>query len=131
MPQDLAFNIIQKPQNIKEKENYQYELCRKLREMYKDIYDKRIEEQKRYKSYYDLKHKEITFEIGDKVLILFDVPTKGPLIPRWEGPYKIIEKINPVIFKVENDEKIITIHVQRMKLVRHLRSSIKEKEKLN
>jgi hypothetical protein len=114
MPQDLAFNIIHKPQNIKEKENYQYELCRNLREMYKDIYDKRIEEQKRYKSYYDLKHKEITFEIGDKVLILFDVPTKGPLMPRWEGPYKIIEKINPVIFKVENDEKIFTIHVQRM-----------------
>ena len=44
-------------------------------------------------------------------------------MPRWEGPYKIIERINPVIYKVENDEKIITIHVQRMKLVRNLRSN--------
>jgi hypothetical protein len=26
-------------------------------------------------------------------------------MPRWEDSYKIIEKINPVIFKVENNEK--------------------------
>ena len=94
-----------------------------LQETYKDIYDKRLKEQQNYKSYYDLKHKEIEFQIGDQVLILFDVPTKGPLMPRWEGPYKIIEKVNPVTYKVENDEKLITIHVQRMKLVRNLRSN--------
>ncbi len=44
------------------------------------------------------------------------MPTKGPLTPRWEVPFTIIEKVNPVIYKVQNDEKIITIHVQRMKL---------------
>ena len=85
--------------------------------VYEDIYNKRLKEQQRYKSYYNLKHKEVTFQIGDKVLVLFDVPSKGPLMPRWEGPYKIIEKINPVTYKVENAEKIITIHVQRMKLI--------------
>ena len=122
MPQDLAYNIY-KPENTQETDNYHYNLCKKLRDMYKDIYDKRLEEQRHYKSYYDLKHNEISFQIGDQVLILFDVPTKGPLMPRWEGPYKIIERINPVIYKVENDEKIITIHVQRMKLVRNLRSN--------
>jgi hypothetical protein len=65
----------------------------------------------------------VQFQIGDHVLILFDVPTKGPLMPCWEGPYKIIEKVNPVTYKVENDVKLITIHVQRMKLVRNLRSN--------
>ena len=122
MPQDLAFNV-QRNRNIPDKDNYQYNLCKKLQETYKDIYDKRLNEQQNYKSYYDLKHNDITFQIGDKVLILFDVPTKGPLMPRWDGPYKIIKKINPVTYKVENDEKLITIHVQRMKLVRNLRST--------
>jgi hypothetical protein len=84
--------------------------------MFEDVYKNRFAEQMKYKKYYDIKHKEIEFTIGDRVLILFDVPTKGPLMPRWEGPFTIIEKVNPVIYKVENDEKIITIHVQRMKL---------------
>ena len=116
MPQDLAFNI-NINENKEEKENYQYQLSKKLKQMYEDIYNKRLKEQQRYKSYYDLKHKEVTFQIGDKVLVLFDVPSKEPLMPRWEGPYEIIEKINPVTYKVENAEKIITIHVQRMKLI--------------
>ena len=65
-------------------------------------------------------HEEIKFNIGDKVVILFDVPTKGPLMPRWEGPFTIIEKVNPATYKVENDEKIITIHVQRIKLANNV-----------
>ena len=122
MPQDLAFNILKKDET-REKESYHFDLCKKMKQMYEDIYNKRLKEQQHYKTYYDLKHKDITYQIGDNVLILFDVPTKGPLMPRWEGPYKIIEKINPVTYRVENEEKIITIHVQRMKLVKNLRSN--------
>ena len=122
MPQDLALNV-KNNQNIPEKDNYKYILCKQLQDTYKDIYEKRLKEQQNYKSYYDLKHKEVQFQIGDYVLILFDVPKKGPLMPRWEGPYKIIDKVNPVTYKVENYEKLITNHVQRMKLIRNLRSN--------
>ncbi len=118
MPQDLVYKVNNNNETIIERDNYQFELNKKLRQMYEDVYKKRFEEQMKYKKYYDIKHKEIEFTIADRVLILFDVPTKGLLIPRWEGPFTIIKKVNPVIYKVENDEKIITIHVQRMKLAK-------------
>ena len=124
MPQDLAFNLVDRKQPESSSEdpgNYQYNLTKKLRKMYDDIYKRRLNEQENYKSYYDMKHVDVSFKLGDNVLILFDTPTKGPLTPRWEGPYVITEKINPVTYKVENDQKIIKVHVQRMKLANNIR----------
>ena len=120
MPQDLAFNVYTNSDDNEKIDNYQYVLAKKLRHMYDQIYKNKIAEQSKYKTYYDLHHEEIKFNIGDKVIILFDVPTKGPLMPRWEGPFTIIEKVNPVTYKVENEEKIITIHVQRIKLANNV-----------
>ena len=120
MPQDLAFNVYTNSDDNEKIDNYQYVLAKKLRHMYDQIYKNKIAEQSKYKTYYDLQHEEIKFNIGDKVIILFDVPTKGPLMPRWEGPFIIIEKVNPVTYKVENEEKIITIHVQRIKLANNV-----------
>jgi hypothetical protein len=72
------------------------------------------EEQAKYKFYYDIRHNEVSFEIGDKVLVLFDAPAKGFLIPRWEGPFAIIEKLNSVTYRVESERRIFAVHVQRM-----------------
>ena len=42
MQQYLAFNIY-KPDNTQETDKYHYNLCKKLRDMNKDIYDERLE----------------------------------------------------------------------------------------
>ena len=76
---------------------------------------RKIEEQNKYKTYYDKTHRMVEFKIGDKVLILFDTPTKGPLMPRWEGPFLVKDKWDEVIYRVENEDKLISVHVRRMK----------------
>ena len=47
--------------------------------MYDQIYKNKIAEQSKYKTYYDLKHEQIKFDIDEKVIILFDVRAKALL----------------------------------------------------
>ena len=44
---------------------------------------KKTEDQEKYKLYYDASHRQVSFSIGDEVLVLFDAPVKGFLVPRW------------------------------------------------
>ena len=59
--------------------------------------------QKRAKWYFDKKKKEIPFSVGDQVMVnLRDYQTiQRSLTPRWEGPFKIKEKIGEVSFSIE------------------------------
>ena len=76
MPQNLGLNV-KNNQNNPEKDNYTYNLCKQLQETYKDIYDKRLKEQQNYKSYNDLKHKEVEFQIGDHVNVNGEIVCRG------------------------------------------------------
>lgn len=38
------------------------------------------------------------------------------LMPRWDGPFRIIEQINRVTYKIQKNNKITTAHVQRLKI---------------
>ena len=38
-------------------------------------------------------------------------------MPEWEGPFTVLEKIDPVTYRVEDASRITTVHVQRMKLL--------------
>ena len=58
--------------------------------------------------------KQVEYKVNDKVLVLFDAPAKGPLMPRWEGPFIIKNKHDAVTYRVENKEKLISVHVRRM-----------------
>ena len=119
LPQDLSFglsNVRRKSVTGGGKENYQYKLIQRMKQEYGELIKKRSEEQNRYKLYYDRCHVHVTFEVGDVVLVLFDVPLKGPLIQQWEGPFQIIERLDDVTYRVQNDSKIMAIHVQLMYL---------------
>ncbi len=70
--------------------NPQYELLQQLTKAYAELMEKRKEGQTKYKDYYDQRHIAVEFDIGDEVLVLFDAPVKGPLVPRWEGPFEVI-----------------------------------------
>jgi hypothetical protein len=68
-----------------------------------------VQAQEQVKLFYDVKHTDVSFSIGDWVWVkLFHRPiaslphqTKGKLAPRFYGPYQILEKIGEVAYKVQ------------------------------
>ena len=62
----------------------------------------------RQKSYADLKRRDITYEVGDKVFLkvslwrkILRFGRKGKLSLRFIGPYEVLERINPVAYRLE------------------------------
>ncbi|GJV38232.1 putative reverse transcriptase domain-containing protein [Tanacetum coccineum] len=71
----------------------------------------------RQKSYADLKRRLPEFEVGDKVMLkvspwngVIRFGKRGKLSPRFVGPFKIIERIRPVAYKLELPDKLRGIH---------------------
>ena len=118
LPQDLAFNLINAnlrnvDGEVKGKENYQYNLVKLKEEHAKLIKHKRVKQDK-YNVYFNKSHRHMYVEIGEKVLVLSDVASKEPLSPRWEGPYTIINKLDAVTYRVQNDSQNFAVHVNRL-----------------
>jgi hypothetical protein len=56
--------------------------------------------------YYNTKHNEVTFNTGDKVLLKtahlqLKLPGPQKLGPKWVGPYKILERVGKVSYRLE------------------------------
>nr|GFB12298.1 putative reverse transcriptase domain-containing protein [Tanacetum cinerariifolium] len=80
----------------------------------------------RQKSYADLKHKPMESQVGDKVLLKVS-PWKGvvrfgkrvKLIPRYVGPFKVLERVGDVAYKLNLLEELSrvynTFHVSNLK----------------
>ena len=71
----------------------------------------------RYKSYADMKRKDIQYEIGDKVFLkvspwkkVMRFGKKGKLSPRFIGPYEVIEKVGPVAYRLSLPLDLEKIH---------------------
>jgi len=78
--------------------------------------------QNKQKKYHDKSHQMITFKPGDSVLIKFPFNELGKspkLASKYRGPFKIIDKINDLNYKVQlklnNKLTDDIIHVRRMK----------------
>jgi hypothetical protein len=69
------------------------------------------------KKWYDKRARFRTFQVGQKVLIF--LPKAGePLKLAWHGPYKVVERMGSVDYKVETDSKrkrFRVCHVNMMK----------------
>ncbi|GKE20557.1 hypothetical protein Tco_1432069 [Tanacetum coccineum] len=71
----------------------------------------------RQKSYADLKRKPMEFQVGDKVMLKVS-PWKGvvcfgkrrKLNPRYVGPFKVLEKVGSVTYKLELPQELSRVH---------------------
>ncbi|GKA38022.1 putative reverse transcriptase domain-containing protein [Tanacetum coccineum] len=67
----------------------------------------------RQKSYADLKRKLMEFQVGDKVMLkvspwkgVVRFGKQGKLNPRYVGPFKVLEKVGEVAYKLELPEEL-------------------------
>ncbi|GKB52217.1 putative reverse transcriptase domain-containing protein [Tanacetum coccineum] len=71
----------------------------------------------RQKSYADLKRKPMGFQVGDRVMLKVS-PWKGvvrfgklgKLNPRYVGPFKVLEKVRAVAYKLELPQELSRVH---------------------
>ncbi|GJT03278.1 putative reverse transcriptase domain-containing protein [Tanacetum coccineum] len=71
----------------------------------------------RQKSYADLKHKPMDFQVGDKVMLkvspwkgVVRFGKRGKLNPRYVGPFKVLEKVGSVAYKLELPKELSRVH---------------------
>ncbi|GKC05389.1 hypothetical protein Tco_0996999 [Tanacetum coccineum] len=71
----------------------------------------------RQKSYADLKHKPMEFQVGDRVMLkvshwkgVVRFGKRGKLNPRYVGPFKVLEKVGSVAYKLELPQELSRVH---------------------
>ncbi|GKC64096.1 hypothetical protein Tco_1096694 [Tanacetum coccineum] len=71
----------------------------------------------RQKSYADLKRKPMEFQVRDKVMLkvspwkgVVRFGKRGKLNPRYVGPFKVLEKVGSVAYKLELPQELSRVH---------------------
>ncbi|GJZ28260.1 putative reverse transcriptase domain-containing protein [Tanacetum coccineum] len=71
----------------------------------------------RQKSYADLKRKSMEFQVEDKVMLkvspckgVVRFSKRGKLNPRYVGPFKVLEKVGSVAYKLKLPQELSRVH---------------------
>ena len=93
------------------------DLIKESEQKVKLIRDRLMVAQSRQKSYVDSKRKETVYEVGDRVYLRVSplrgvkrFGVKGKLAPRFVGPYKVLERMGEVAYKLEFPEGLSGVH---------------------
>ena len=93
------------------------DLIKESEEKVKLIRDRLKVAQSRQKSYADSKRKETVYVVGDRVYLRVSplrgvkrFGVKGKLAPRFVGPYKVLERMGEVAYKLELPEGLSGVH---------------------
>ena len=93
------------------------ELVQKTSEKVKVVRDNLKIARDRQKSYADSRHRDLQFEIGDRVFLnispwkgVLRFGKRGKLSPRYIGPYEIVSKVGPVAYKLKLPPELSRIH---------------------
>ena len=93
------------------------DLITEAEEMCKVIRDNLKAAQSRQKSYYDSKHRDLAFKIGDHVYLRVSpmkgtrrFGIKGKLAPRYVGPFKIVSKRGDLAYQLELPSNFANVH---------------------
>nr|GEZ39194.1 putative reverse transcriptase domain-containing protein [Tanacetum cinerariifolium] len=90
----------------------------KLARMYlKEIKQRMPAAHDQLKSYADLKHKSMDFQIEDRVMLKFSpwkgvvrFGKRGKLNPRYVGPFKVLDKVGTIAYKLELPQELSRVH---------------------
>ncbi|GKA39291.1 putative reverse transcriptase domain-containing protein [Tanacetum coccineum] len=76
----------------------------------------------RQRSYANIRRKPLEFQVGDRVMLkvsprkgVIRFGKRGKLNPRYIGPFKILERVGPVAYKLELPEELSTFYVSNLK----------------
>ncbi|GJV31192.1 putative reverse transcriptase domain-containing protein [Tanacetum coccineum] len=71
----------------------------------------------RQKRYANIRHKPMVFQVGDKVMLkvspwkgVVRFGKRGKLNPRYVGPFKVIERVRTIAYKLELPQQLSQVH---------------------
>nr|GEY73196.1 putative reverse transcriptase domain-containing protein [Tanacetum cinerariifolium] len=116
-PMDILARMYLKETKVEEAQIRGPELIQETTEKIVQIKQRMQAARDRQKSYADLKRKAMEFQVGDKVMLkvspwkeVVRFGKQGKLNPMYVGPFKVLEKIGKVSYKLELLEEMSRVH---------------------
>ncbi|GJR25250.1 putative reverse transcriptase domain-containing protein [Tanacetum coccineum] len=103
--------------NVREAQLTGPEIIHETTEKIFKIRDRMQAARDRQKSYADKRRRPLEFEVGDKVMLkvapwkgVMRFGKRGKLNPRYIGPFRILERIGPVAYRLELPQELSRVH---------------------